>query len=88
MRFKRFKRFKRFIIVEPLAKKRTSKTTKTPIKKINLESAYHTAISNPSSEFGVDDLEENVVDAESFMFSVSCALVIMEKNKVKNKKLK
>ncbi len=33
-----------------------SKTTKTPIKKINLESAYHTAISNPHSEFGVDDL--------------------------------
>ena len=33
-----------------------SKTTKTKIKKINLESAYHTAISNPHSEFGVDDL--------------------------------
>ena len=33
-----------------------SKTTKTPIKKINLESAYHTAISNPHSEFGVDEL--------------------------------
>jgi NADH dehydrogenase len=33
-----------------------SKKTKTKIKKINLESAYHDAISKPHSEFGVDDL--------------------------------
>jgi len=33
-----------------------SKTTKTRIKKLNLESAYHDAISNPNSGFGVDDL--------------------------------
>ncbi|MDH3611229.1 MAG: NAD(P)H-binding protein [Nitrosopumilus sp.] len=33
-----------------------SKTTKTRIKNINLESAYHAAISNPNNEFGVDDL--------------------------------
>jgi len=33
-----------------------SKKTKTKIKKIDLESAYHDAISNPNSEFGVDDL--------------------------------
>ena len=39
-----------------------SKTTKTRIKNINLESAYHTAISNPNSEFGVDDLNLLVGD--------------------------
>ena len=33
-----------------------SKETKTKIKKINLENAYHTAITNPKSDFGVDDL--------------------------------
>ncbi len=33
-----------------------SKGTKTNIKKINLEDAYHTAITNPKSDFGVDDL--------------------------------
>ena len=33
-----------------------SNKTKTRINKINLESAYHEAISNPNSEFGVDDL--------------------------------
>jgi len=33
-----------------------SKETKTKIKKINLENAYHTAITNPKSNFGVDDL--------------------------------
>lgn len=33
-----------------------SKTTKTKIKNINLESVYHNAISNPNSDFGVDDL--------------------------------
>lgn len=33
-----------------------SKKTKAKIKKINLESVYHDAISNPNSEFGVDDL--------------------------------
>ena len=33
-----------------------SNKTHTRIKKINLESAYHAAISNPHSEFGVDDL--------------------------------
>ena len=30
--------------------------TNTKIKKINLETAYHEAISNPNSRFGVDDL--------------------------------
>lgn len=30
--------------------------TNTQIKKINLETVYHEAISNPNSEFGVDDL--------------------------------
>ena len=39
-----------------------SKTTKTRIKNINLESAYHTAISNPNSEFGIDDLNLLVGD--------------------------
>jgi NADH dehydrogenase len=33
-----------------------SKETKTKIKKINLENAYHNAITNPKSDFGVDDL--------------------------------
>ncbi len=33
-----------------------SKGTKTSIKKINLEDVYHTAITNPKSDFGVDDL--------------------------------
>ncbi len=33
-----------------------SNKTQTRIKKINLESAYYNAISNPNSEFGVDDL--------------------------------
>jgi uncharacterized protein YbjT (DUF2867 family) len=33
-----------------------SKGTKTKIKKINLENAYHAAITNSKSEFGVDDL--------------------------------
>jgi NADH dehydrogenase len=33
-----------------------SKKTQTKIKKISLENAYHDAISNPRSEFGVDDL--------------------------------
>lgn len=33
-----------------------SRGTKTKIKKINLETIYHNAISNPSEEFGVDDL--------------------------------
>ena len=33
-----------------------SKTTKAKFKKINLEYAYHTAITNPKSDFGVDDL--------------------------------
>ncbi|MFQ5440221.1 MAG: NAD-dependent epimerase/dehydratase family protein [Nitrosopumilaceae archaeon] len=33
-----------------------SKNTRTKIKKISLESAYREAISNPKSEFGVDDL--------------------------------
>ena len=33
-----------------------SKGTKTSIKKIKLEDAYHDAITNPKSEFGVDDL--------------------------------
>ena len=33
-----------------------SKKSKTRIKKINLESAYYEAISNPKSKFGVDDL--------------------------------
>ncbi|MDH3824794.1 MAG: NAD(P)H-binding protein [Nitrosopumilus sp.] len=33
-----------------------SKKTQTKIKKISLETAYHDAISNPKSEFGVDDL--------------------------------
>lgn len=33
-----------------------SKGTKTKIKKINLENAYHNAITNPKSDFGVDDL--------------------------------
>ena len=33
-----------------------SNKTHTRIKKINLESAYHAAISNPHSKFGVDDL--------------------------------
>ncbi|MDH3676720.1 MAG: NAD-dependent epimerase/dehydratase family protein [Nitrosopumilus sp.] len=39
-----------------------SKKTKAKIKKINLESAYHDAISNPHSEFGVDDLNLLVGD--------------------------
>jgi len=33
-----------------------SKGTKTSIRKITLEDAYHTAITNPKSDFGVDDL--------------------------------
>jgi len=33
-----------------------SKGTKTKIKKINLEEAYHNAIINPKSDFGIDDL--------------------------------
>ena len=33
-----------------------SKQTKTSIKKISLEKAYHRAITNPKSDFGVDDL--------------------------------
>jgi NADH dehydrogenase len=33
-----------------------SKGTKTSIRKINLEDVYHTAITNPKSDFGVDDL--------------------------------
>lgn len=33
-----------------------SKGTQTRIKKINLEDAYHLAINNPRSDFGVDDL--------------------------------
>ena len=33
-----------------------SKGTKTTIRKINLEDAYHDAIINPKSEFGIDDL--------------------------------
>jgi len=33
-----------------------SKETKKKIKKNNLENAYHTAITNPKSNFGVDDL--------------------------------
>jgi len=33
-----------------------SKGTKTSIKKIDLEYAYHAAITNPKSDFGVDDL--------------------------------
>ena len=33
-----------------------SKGTKTSIKKIKLEDAYHDAITNPKSDFGVDDL--------------------------------
>jgi NADH dehydrogenase len=33
-----------------------SRKTQTKIKKINLETAYHDAISKPQSEFGVDDL--------------------------------
>ena len=33
-----------------------SKGTKTKIRKINLEDAYHDAIINPKSDFGVDDL--------------------------------
>jgi len=33
-----------------------SRGTKTNIKKIDLEGAYHTAITNPKSNFGVDDL--------------------------------
>jgi len=33
-----------------------SKGTKTSIKKIRLEDAYHDAITNPKSDFGVDDL--------------------------------
>jgi len=36
--------------------KEFSNQTNTKIKKINLESVYHEAISNPQSEFGVDDL--------------------------------
>jgi len=36
--------------------KEFSSQTNTQIKKINLESVYHEAISNPQSEFGVDDL--------------------------------
>ncbi len=36
--------------------KEFSRGTKTTIKKINLETVYHKAISNPDSEFGVDDL--------------------------------
>ena len=33
-----------------------SKRTKTKIKKINLETVYNNAITNPNSDFGVDDL--------------------------------
>jgi len=33
-----------------------SKGTKTNIKKINLEDTYHAAITNPKSDFGIDDL--------------------------------
>lgn len=33
-----------------------SKGTKSKIQKINLEKAYHEAITNPKSDFGVDDL--------------------------------
>ena len=33
-----------------------SKGTKTTIKKIDLETAYHAAITNPKSDFGIDDL--------------------------------
>ena len=36
--------------------KEFSRGTNTKIKKINLETVYHQAISNPKSEFGVDDL--------------------------------
>jgi len=36
--------------------KEFSSITNTKIKKINLETAYHEAITNPQSEFGVDDL--------------------------------
>jgi len=36
--------------------KEFSRGTNTKIKKINLETVYHEAISNPKSEFGVDDL--------------------------------
>ena len=39
-----------------------SKKKQTRIKKISLESAYHDAISNPRSEFGVDDLNLLVGD--------------------------
>ena len=39
-----------------------SKETPTKIKKISLESAYHDAISNTKSEFGVDDLNLLVGD--------------------------
>ena len=33
-----------------------SKGTNSKIKKINLETCYHTAINNPKSDFGIDDL--------------------------------
>ena len=33
-----------------------SKGTNTSIKKINLEDSYHDAITNPKSDFGIDDL--------------------------------
>jgi len=33
-----------------------SKHTNTSIKKINLENSYHDAITNPKSDFGIDDL--------------------------------
>ena len=33
-----------------------SKGTNSKIKKINLETCYHTAINNPNSDFGIDDL--------------------------------
>ncbi|MBT8251648.1 MAG: NAD-dependent epimerase/dehydratase family protein [Nitrosopumilus sp.] len=33
-----------------------SKGTNTTIKKINLENSYHDAITNPKSDFGIDDL--------------------------------
>ncbi len=33
-----------------------SKGTKTSVRKINLEDVYHAAITNPKSDFGVDDL--------------------------------
>ena len=36
--------------------KEFSNGTNTKIKKISLETAYHEAISNPHSEFGIDDL--------------------------------